>query len=265
MATVAGGLVASAVIGGIASKQAADEAAKGQRQASRLNYQAGKEAREYQEKMYQRTRSDVQPYMEAGQYGIDQYMQEARSGFNLPEFQQPTEADMLVDPSYQWRLDQGMEATTRALTKSGQAWGGQRGIALTNYAQNAASQEYAAIFDRAKQKYAMDYTRRGDILDRTLGIADMGRTTSLSLGQIGGQTSANIGNTITGTGARMADAAVGASEAKAAGIIGIGRAASGVAEGIGTMGAGGGSGATYGASAMGGVYSGGTGNIWGRY
>jgi len=255
MATAAAVAVGSAVVGGIAAKKAADKSAAAYDAAGRRIDSAGDRARNIQEDYSAQTRQDFQPYLQAGQTGINTYMQEASQGFNLPEFQQPTEADMLVDPSYQWRLDQGMEATTRALTKSGQAWGGQRGIALMDYAQNAASQEYANIYDRSLKNYQMRYNRQGDYLNRLGGIADMGLSATTSLGGIDANYAGNIASTITGTASRVGQQYTGSANARASGILGVGRAFQGAAEGISMLGMG------SGGTAMQGAYSGGAGGI----
>lgn len=232
---IAAGMIGSSIIGGISASKAANQSAAGYERSAQLQLQAGREARDYQHARYGEAQDYFAPYMEAGEYGIGQYRQEAEAGFGLPEFQQPTEADMLVDPSYQWRLDQGIEATTRALTKSGQAWGGQRGIALMDYAQNAASQEYSNIYNRAVQNYGMQYQRRSDYLDRILGLSEQGRMSAGQLGQIGAGISGNVGNTIMGAAQGAGQGYVGSANAQASGTIGVGRALSGAAEGIGMM------------------------------
>jgi hypothetical protein len=52
------------------------------------------------------------------------------------------------DPSYQWRLDQGMKATQRSNAAKGYLGSGNILTALTDYAQGAASQEYGNQFNR---------------------------------------------------------------------------------------------------------------------
>lgn len=245
MASVAGGMIAGSIIKGIGARKAAKEAAAGRARGRRATASAGKEARKVQEGYYDTTRSDFAPYLGIGAYGAQQYEAEARSGFGLPEYRQPTEADMLVDPSYQWRLNQGIEATTRALTKSGQAWGGQRGIALMDYAQNAASQEYSNIFNRSLQMHQMNYGRRTDYLNRLQGISESGLRAANSIGSIGANYAANIGSTITGTGQAVAQGHIGEADARSSGIVGTYNSMGNVAEIIGTaygMGEGGGDG-----------------------
>lgn len=64
-------------------------------------------------------------------------------------FAAPTQADMLVDPSYQFRVGQGQTAAERAMLRAGVLRTGNALADLVDYGQRAGSQEYQAIFDRA--------------------------------------------------------------------------------------------------------------------
>lgn len=76
------------------------------------------------------------------------------------------------DPSYQWRMDQGMENLSRASAARGMLGSGNVLAELTDYAQGAASQEYGAQFNRllgASQNATQQYTAAYDTLGRMLG------------------------------------------------------------------------------------------------
>ncbi len=76
------------------------------------------------------------------------------------------------DPSYQWRMAQGMENLSRASAARGMLGTGNVLAELTNYAQGAASQEYSAQFNRllgASQNATQQYTAAYDTLGRMLG------------------------------------------------------------------------------------------------
>lgn len=76
------------------------------------------------------------------------------------------------DPSYKWRMNQGMENLSRASAARGMLGSGNVLAELTNYAQGAASQEYSAQFNRllgASQNATQQYTAAYDTLDRMLG------------------------------------------------------------------------------------------------
>lgn len=76
------------------------------------------------------------------------------------------------DPSYQWRMDQGMENLSRSSAARGMLGSGNVLAELTNYAQGAASQEYGAQFNRllsASQNATQQYSAAYDTLGRMLG------------------------------------------------------------------------------------------------
>lgn len=58
------------------------------------------------------------------------------------------------DPSYQWRFQQGQQAVERSQAAKGLLNSGNAAIELQQYGQNAASQEYAAQFQRLTQGLA---------------------------------------------------------------------------------------------------------------
>jgi hypothetical protein len=66
-----------------------------------------------------------------------------------------TMEDLQLDPSYQFRLDQGQQALERSRAARGVLAGGGTAKALTRYAQGAASTEYAAAFDRFMRQQEM--------------------------------------------------------------------------------------------------------------
>jgi len=78
-------------------------------------------------------------------------------------FAAPTADQMTVDPGYQFRLNEGQ----RALQNSGAARGTLRSGAmmsdLLNYGQQAASQEYQNVYNRAKDIYSAATDRAKDL------------------------------------------------------------------------------------------------------
>jgi hypothetical protein len=99
---------------------------------------------------FNQARTDVQgayqPYVNFGLQNIQGYK-------DLGPFSY-TGQDMYADPSYDWRFQQGQKALERTTAKAPQGFfSGQTLADITNYGQNAASQEYQAAFDRAKGTY----------------------------------------------------------------------------------------------------------------
>jgi gas vesicle protein len=168
-ALIGGGI--SAVTGLIG----AAKAAKAAREAAGIQSAAAEEAA----KGYRATAEEVNPYISeagllAGQgvstvanTAADEIQQRAReanllldpytgvgtqAATSLAEFAGPGKAfsasDLEFDPGYQFRLSEGQKALERSAAARGTLQGGGTLKALTRYAQGAASQEYAAAFDR---------------------------------------------------------------------------------------------------------------------
>lgn len=101
------------------------------------------------DKGFEQARTDVQQY----QVPYTNFGLEHMQGYNdMGEFSFSNE-DFYRDPSYQWRMDQGMENTLRQQAAAKQVGSGNTLARLTELGQNMASQEYQAAFDRAQGTY----------------------------------------------------------------------------------------------------------------
>jgi hypothetical protein len=92
-----------------------------------------------------------------------------------PPSKPPTPEEALSDPGYQFRVQQGTDALQRWAAARGTLNDSGTANALTDYGQNAATQEYANVFDRNLgtykvntqtqyvDPYNMDYRRAGDL------------------------------------------------------------------------------------------------------
>lgn len=94
--------------------------------------------------------------------------------FNAPKaFAAPTQADMIVDPSYQWRFNQGQSAAERAALRAGTLRTGNALADLVDYGQNAASQEYQNMFNRAASVWDRGLQRENSVFDAATGTWKM--------------------------------------------------------------------------------------------
>jgi hypothetical protein len=121
-----------------------------------------------------------------------------------------------IDPGYQFRLQQGQEATNRMANMGGGMLSGNALRGAQDYTQGLASQEYGNAFNRFQ-------TQRSNIYNTLAGIAGIGQT---SLGQTttAGTTAAgNIGANIANAGAAQAGGIVGSANAMGGGITGAGQ------------------------------------------
>lgn len=79
---------------------------------------------------------------------------------NMPgQFQAPDPSAINTDPSYQFRLNQGLQALQNSRSAQGTLRGGATLKALTEFGQNAASQEYQNIYNRSRDVYDANAAR----------------------------------------------------------------------------------------------------------
>ena len=124
-----------------------------------------------------------------------------------------TPSSLTLDPSYQFRLQQGEQALASSAAARGLTGSGQNLKDTTDYAQGAASQEYQAAYDRFMETQNTQY-------NRLAGLAGVGQTTAANLGSSGASTAGSIAsNTQAGTAASN-NYLTGGAAASAAGTVG---------------------------------------------
>lgn len=82
----------------------------------------------------------------------DKYINGERAFVPREEFSF-TKEDLLSDPSYDFRLNEGLDEVEQSAIAGGLSRSGIAAKALNNFAQDVASQEYAKAFDRAFGEY----------------------------------------------------------------------------------------------------------------
>jgi hypothetical protein len=122
-----------------------------------------------------------------------------------------------IDPSYNFRLQQGNLATTNLANQAGGLIGGNALQGLTNYGQGAASTEFQNAFNRFQ-------TQRGNIYNTLAGIAGIGQTAQKQTSDLAQNVSGNIGQATIGIGNAMAGGQIGAANALSGGFQGAGNA-----------------------------------------
>ena len=99
------------------------------------------------------------------------------------------------DPSYQFRLQQGMDATNRGLAQSGQTGSGAQVAQLAQYGQGMASTEYANQFSRLASLSGANINGTG----AAAGIAQQNQQQqNMGFGQIGNALAGGVGNMFSG-------------------------------------------------------------------
>jgi hypothetical protein len=200
---MAGGSIVGGLLGASAAKSAANTQAA-----------AAREAIAQQQRMFDIQNEQQKPYREAGYSAlsdISNMKPYLTKQFGQEDFQAS------IDPSYNFRLQQGNLATTNLANQSGGLIGGNALQGLTNYGQGAASQEYNNAFNRFQ-------TQRTGIYNTLAGIAGIGQTAQGQVSNLAQNTAGNIGQATIGIGNAMAGGQVGAANALSGGIQGAGSA-----------------------------------------
>ena len=125
-----------------------------------------------------------------------------------------------ADPSYAWRLNQGLSAVNSSQAAKGGYFGGNTATALNDYAQGAASTEYQNQYNRYQSTLA-DYMNQetfntnqynqawnrssaDDPWNDWATLAGYGQTAKTQLATLGQNYVSNVGNTLSNQGQNQA-------------------------------------------------------------
>lgn len=199
------------VIGGVLGYSSSKKQAKAAENAANTQAASTRYASDMQKKMFDEVRADQKPYMQAGTQALSGLM--GLTGLGGAD----TAQLLRQDPSYQFRLNQGLDNVQSSAAAQGGLLSGSTLKALNNYAQDYASQEY------------------GNAYNRLSNIVGMGQNAAAGVGNAGMQTAqAMANNTMAGANAQAAGT-IGAANARAAGTQALGGAIGGLIGGIGGM------------------------------
>ena len=246
-APVLGGLFGSSSARSAASTQAA--AAQAQAQAQ---LQAAREAMQLQRDLYGQGLAVQAPYLRSSQtamaallgglglgdiynqpvqqviggptpppsYGATPEQMRAAAGEFSGRFRERfAPSDIYEDPSYQFRVQQGLRALQASRAATGMLQTGQGLRDITDYGQQAASQEYQAAFNRFQTEQQREY-------ERLAALAGIGPGIAGQVQQAGTQLGGQLGSTLTGGQTAASNLLTQGAAASAAGQIGAANAIS---------------------------------------
>jgi hypothetical protein len=193
-------------VGGVATAIGASSAAHAQEKAAQQATQA-------QMGMYNQTRSDLQPFQQAGQGALNDLtarLPQLTSPFN------PTMDQLEQTPGYQFNLQQGLKSVNNALGARGLLNSGAVMKGASTYATGLADSTYLDQFN-------VDQANKLNAYNKLMGTAQLGE-------QAAGQT----GVFAMQTGHDVASNYIGAGNAAAAGYMGVANGISQVANGLST-------------------------------
>jgi hypothetical protein len=176
---------AAALIGGRQSAKAAGRAAD-------VTASAADRAADLQRERFEREIELQEPYRQAGVNAL------ARLGTGFTG-----EVNLMEDPGYAFRLEQGQKALERSAAARGGLISGNTGGALQRFGQGLASQEYQAAYDRALGRY-----------NTTAALAGIGQTATNQMGTAGGNYANAVGNIGMGQADVGANALLAAQQAR---------------------------------------------------
>ena len=254
-------IAAIAISAGV-SAYGAYSASQASKKAAAAQSDAANRAMAPQTSQYNQGRSDLQPYQQLGQQGINEMnalnanlkpWDQAAPTYNPETFTAPTALEAAAEPGVRMMQDEAARAIQQSAAARGTALGGNTMAALQDRSAGIASQAYGDVYNRAQNTYATNaqqawqaYQARyaGNQADkasfyesqdrpyaRAANNAQMGYgATQLNLG-LGQNYAGQMGNLYTQQGNVNAAGIIGASNAKTAALSQIANDVSGYALG----------------------------------
>jgi hypothetical protein len=140
-------------------------------------------------------------------------------GSLLEPFKAPDQITEQNDPGYQFRLQEGQKALERSAAARGGLLSGGTAKELTDYQQNAASNEYGKVYDRA---FGTFQTNQTNLFNRLAAISGVGQQAVTTLGQEGGQAAGTNASIDLTSGRNIGDTIQNAGNARASGYLNSG-------------------------------------------
>lgn len=154
------------------------ETKKGNKEAMNAQNAANAASMAEQRRQYDQNRADLKPYMDIGYKSLGSIQD--MLGYNGQEAQQKAMAQFRSDPGYQFSLDQGRKSIEGGAAARGGLYSGRTLMALNDYGQGMADQQYGNYYNRLWNNANMG---RGT----ATGVADMGTNFANSMSGLYGQ------------------------------------------------------------------------------
>jgi len=216
MSFIASAIGGSAILGAGASIYGANAQSNAAKQSAAIQQQMADQSIAAQKEMYQQGRTDLQPYRETGVEAQNQLRSFLGLGgdVNAPGYGKYSKdfgmSDFTTDPGYAFRLKKGNDALAARQAQMGQFYSGGAGKALSDYNQEAASQEYTNAFNRYQ-------TNRNNQISPLMDFTRLGQASAAGSAAAANTTGANLGSTYTNLGSNLGQAAVAGGNAAATG------------------------------------------------
>jgi len=141
-------------------------------------------------------------------------------------FVAPTGVTEQNDPGYQFRLKTGLDALNNSAAARGGLLSGGTAKALTDFAQNDASNEYGNVYSRALSTYGTNYNTftndQTNQFNKLAAISGLGQTSANQLSTAGLNTGNQVGNTLLNESNQVGGDLLAAGNARGSGFQNIG-------------------------------------------
>ena len=218
---VAEAVIGGAIIGGAASIYGASTQASATRDAAGIQAQSASEANALQSRMFDVNQANQQPWLQAGTGAVNTLSAGLAPGGQFTTTPQFDPSKISLDPGYAFRTQAGVNALTAAGAAGGNLGSGNMGVALTNYGQQAGSQEYQAAYQRAMDQYNDQLNSQNTIFNRLSGLAGTGQTAANQIGNTGQNYASQVGNNLMTSATRQGIYGIQGAQAIAGGATGV--------------------------------------------
>jgi hypothetical protein len=202
MGWVAAAVAGSSIIGSVVQGNAAQNAAGQYANAAGQGIQ-------YNQQMYNNVLGQNQPYMNAGQTGLNLYTGLANSGYLTAN---PTMNDLTqLMPNYQFGLTQGLGQVNAAQNAGGGYLSGNELQGANTYAQNYAGNALQNAFNNYQ-------VNRSNVVSNVNALTGVGQQANQTVANAAAGTSANVSNTLSSIGNAQAAGTMGQANAYASGL-----------------------------------------------
>lgn len=230
---VAAAVVGGAVLGTVASGKASKAQQSAANRATDVAAQTADQQVALQREIFEKQTELQAPFREAGLAGQNRLMELLGIGGKkgTPGYGRYATAEFgadkfRTDPSYAFRMSEGMKALERSAAARGGLMSGATLKGIQRYGQDLASTEYQNAFNR----YQAERTGTLNPFQALAGTAQSGANT---LGNQAGQMGANISNALGAYGSSAQGNIIGSGNAQASGYMGAANAiGGGVGQGI---------------------------------
>lgn len=216
--------IVGSIVGGIMGSHAANDAAsveqQGAKQAQQTIEKNQTNAVDAQDTALKTITSAEQPYQTLGSTSANGLNTLLGRGFTAPN---PN--DVASTPEYQFALSQGQHAIDSDAAAKGTLLSGNTGVALQNYGQGLASQQYQNAYKNAQDTFLTNY-------QSLLGGTTIGQNSTSQLAGANLTTAGNTANIDMRSGEDVAQQLNNAAAARAQGILGSNNALQGMIGGI---------------------------------